>query len=351
MIGPRHRVIHEGAAQRLVARPIVDAALPHRLANPLGDPAVGLAVHDQRVDRPPDIVDRGVAEDLDRPGLGVDLDLADVAAVGKDRGVHLVVRDRGKPGAGSGLEERQAAVGAGDEIPSVRVPDVDRGGLQTVGRRLPARFDQRIGGLDDDRSGHAHRPARMRAAADMDDVGVARHHVDALDGHAQPFGRDLGEAGLMALPARLGSDHQLDSLLGRRDAEPRLLFGRADRGLDVVGESPAAQPAAPFRLRPAHRESVPVREVDRHVEALRVISAVVDHPGGVAVGHLGGRNEIPPAQLHRIDAELPGRGLDQPFDGEDHLGPPGAAVGVGRRGVGKDRARAQPGPPGCGRSR
>ena len=43
--------------------PLVDAALPQRLAHALGDAAVGLAVDEQRVDRAADVVDRGVARD------------------------------------------------------------------------------------------------------------------------------------------------------------------------------------------------------------------------------------------------------------------------------------------------
>ena len=44
--------------------------------------AVGLAVQDHRIDRAADVVDRGIAHDLDRAGVGLDLDLADRAAVG-----------------------------------------------------------------------------------------------------------------------------------------------------------------------------------------------------------------------------------------------------------------------------
>ena len=77
------------------------ALLPHRLADALGDAAMALPVHDQRVDAAPDIVDRGIARDLDGAGLGIDLDLADRAAVREDRVVHLVVGG-----------ERELAIGA-----------------------------------------------------------------------------------------------------------------------------------------------------------------------------------------------------------------------------------------------
>src|SRR5437764_6561783 len=69
------------------------AFLPRRLAPPLCRPAMGLAMHDQRVDAPPDIADDGVARDVDPAGLGIDLDLAHSTTIGKDRIVHLIVGD------------------------------------------------------------------------------------------------------------------------------------------------------------------------------------------------------------------------------------------------------------------
>ena len=61
------------------------AVLEQCLADTLGNAAMGLAVHDHRVDGAPDIVDRRIADDLDRTGLGIDLDLADLGTVRKTR--------------------------------------------------------------------------------------------------------------------------------------------------------------------------------------------------------------------------------------------------------------------------
>ena len=60
---------------------VVEAVLDQRLPDPLRDAAVGLAVDDHRVDGAADVVDGGVAHDRDHAGVGIDLDLADVAAV------------------------------------------------------------------------------------------------------------------------------------------------------------------------------------------------------------------------------------------------------------------------------
>ena len=72
------------------------AVLEQRLTDALGDAAMGLAVHDHRVDRAADIVDRGVADDLDRTGLGIDLDFAALRAVWKTRDWQGLVGYRGQ---------------------------------------------------------------------------------------------------------------------------------------------------------------------------------------------------------------------------------------------------------------
>src|SRR5207244_8438256 len=53
--------------------------------------ALYLALHDHRVDRAPDIIDRAVAHQLDCAGVGIDLDLADMTAIGEGGEVHRLV--------------------------------------------------------------------------------------------------------------------------------------------------------------------------------------------------------------------------------------------------------------------
>ena len=73
------RVVHERAGDELAVL-VVDRAFEQRLADALGDAAMHLALDDHRIDHRAEIVDRGPVDDLGRAGLGVDLDLADVAA-------------------------------------------------------------------------------------------------------------------------------------------------------------------------------------------------------------------------------------------------------------------------------
>src|SRR5215831_9990528 len=56
--------------------------LKDSLANALDDPAMDLALEQERVDGAAEIVDDGVALDYDGAGIGIDLDLDEFAAVG-----------------------------------------------------------------------------------------------------------------------------------------------------------------------------------------------------------------------------------------------------------------------------
>ncbi len=56
---------------------VVDVFLVERPADPLRDAALDLALDIARVDRAADVLDRGVAQDLDLARLLVDLDVAD----------------------------------------------------------------------------------------------------------------------------------------------------------------------------------------------------------------------------------------------------------------------------------
>ena len=77
---------------------VVDRVLEQRLADALDDAAMDLAFEQQRIDGAAEIVDHGVALDGDHAGVGIDLDLDDVAAVGKGlRRRHAVMR-RVEPG-------------------------------------------------------------------------------------------------------------------------------------------------------------------------------------------------------------------------------------------------------------
>ena len=81
-IGARHRVVHEAGGEQLPRFPVIGDLLHQDLPDPLGEPAVHLALEGQRVDYRADIVDDDIVDQADRAGLGIDLDLADVTGAG-----------------------------------------------------------------------------------------------------------------------------------------------------------------------------------------------------------------------------------------------------------------------------
>src|SRR3954471_2933190 len=87
----RHAVVHERSGGQLALGVVADL-LVQRLADALGEAAVGLPVDDHRVDDRADVVGDRDLDDLGDAGLGVDLDLDQVAAAGVGEVLGIVVR-------------------------------------------------------------------------------------------------------------------------------------------------------------------------------------------------------------------------------------------------------------------
>ncbi len=81
-VGPRHRIVHERAGEELAVVAIL-AMLHEDLAQALAYAAMDLAMHDRRIDDGADVIDGDIAIDGDRAGFRIELDLADMASVGK----------------------------------------------------------------------------------------------------------------------------------------------------------------------------------------------------------------------------------------------------------------------------
>jgi len=86
-------------------------------------------------------------------------------------------------------------------------------------------------------------------------------------------------------------------------------------------------------------EAVVVGERQRLVEDGCELAAVDGRANRRLVRHRRGLDQVAPAQLHRIDAGHARRLIDHALHHEIRLGPSGAAVGRGRRGVGEDATR------------
>src|SRR6202012_1654428 len=115
----------------------------------LRDAAVELAGDDHRIDDGAEVVDAGIAHDLDHAGIGIDLDFGDVTAVREGRGrVGCVVVDVERRGhalrhlfvthPARQLHDVYAAVGAGDGEAAVGEFDIGLGGFHHMRGRLLA---------------------------------------------------------------------------------------------------------------------------------------------------------------------------------------------------------------------
>ena len=85
ILGAGDAVIGQRAGQQLAGLGVEDGSFEHRLADPLRDPALDLPGEQQRIDDRTEIVDHEIAQDVDMPGVGLDLDLADMTAIGEGR--------------------------------------------------------------------------------------------------------------------------------------------------------------------------------------------------------------------------------------------------------------------------
>ena len=228
-----------------------------------------LAVHDHRIDRAPDIVDRGVAHDLHHAGLGIDLDLADMAAIGERREVHGLVADAVQAAQvvrqivalhrrGRDLEDADRAVGALHDEAAGGEFQIGRGGFQHMAGDPHPLVDDLVRRVQHDDAAEPQRAAGMRAAADRDAVGVAVHQPTLSSG--TPSHSLTSWAKLVSWPWPLDTVPMTTSTDAFRLHGDLGAFARhAGRGIDIVGDADAATSAAPLRLARGVPQSRPSR--------------------------------------------------------------------------------------------
>src|SRR5262245_55242052 len=90
--GARQGVIHEACRHELPGFAVIYTVLHQHLAEPLGDPAMHLALCEERIDDTAEIIDHLVPHDLDLAGLLVNLDFADMAAIREGEETAIVRR-------------------------------------------------------------------------------------------------------------------------------------------------------------------------------------------------------------------------------------------------------------------
>src|SRR5262249_39679999 len=157
---------------------VVMTALIQRLPDALDDPAMDLAFDDERVDRAPDVVHRGVAHDLHRSQIRIDLDLAHVAAVGEGSDVDGLVGKRPertpeilgqllelRPGPGDLEQADRASLGLAREA-AVAEPALARLALEHEGGEPRALFHDLLHAAPHPHARQPQPAPAVRAAAD-----------------------------------------------------------------------------------------------------------------------------------------------------------------------------------------
>ncbi len=306
-----------------------------------------LSGNQHRIDDTAEIVDAVIGDDLRMPGVGIDLDFADMAAVREGRGPALIHRVGieavlearqflALQGHGE-LADRDRLAGAGHregaDAFDDREADVVAAGLEHLPRRDLALLDDFVRRQHQGAARHVER-ARAAGAATVDPFGVALFHRDGLERHAELLGDELGEGGLVPLPVRLGAAPQFDAaIVGEFDRSGLLAGGAGD--LDIVAEAEAAQLAAAGGVRLARREAGLVGALEAFGEQVRIIAGIVFEAPGVLVGQLRGRRQVAQADLGTVEAGLSRRRVHQAVHQIGAFGAPGAAIGIDRRGVGE----------------
>ena len=200
--------------------------------------------------------------------------------------------------------------------------------------------------LDDGRHAHRARARAIGAHAHLHLVGVAMDDGDIIDGNAEAVGDQLREGRLVALPMGVGARenlHRADRVdanfraFPKADAGAQRAHGRRGRdaaGLDIGGNADAAQQSLAGGFGLALVDVGVVRQLQRLVEGLRIVAAIVAHDDGRLVRELG--HEVLAAELGGVAADFARGDFHQPLHHEGRLRTARAAIGVDRRGVGVD---------------
>ena len=179
---------------------------------------------------------------------------------------------------------------------------------------------------------------------------VALHDPDLVVVEAERAGHELRIGGPVPLPRRLGADMHADRAVRFQHRLGRLgTLEGAD--LDVGAEAEPTDSALRTAFGKARLEAVRLGARERLVHVGGELARVVDVSHHGLVGHLLGPDEIPPADLRWRKPGDARRLVHQPLDEEGRLRASGAAIGVGRNGVGEDALADRVDSAGCRRRR
>ena len=176
----------------------------------------------------------------------------------------------------------------------------------------------------------ALRAAKVPTPSERDALRVTGHDLHCTWLHAQLVSDNLRQRGVMRLALRRGAGVDSDAAVG---ADPdRGAFIRSKAGaLDEVRK--ADTQVAPFRPggRLAGRKTGPIPTLQRQCLSAGIVATVVEHGAAVSSdhaaveGHLLWPDEVAPAHLGPVQAELVRHPVHEPLHCEDCLWPTCAA--------------------------
>ena len=141
-------------------------------------------------------------------------------------------------------------------------------------RHLLALGDNLVGRDPQRRTADHGRARAVGADAERDPVGVAVDVLHLVRVDAEPLVEHLLEHGFVALALVLAA-HQEHDIAARVEADFGEFLARRGGLFDRVGETDAAQSAAPLGLVAPRRKPVPIRQRQRLLLVRREIAAVV----------------------------------------------------------------------------
>ncbi len=283
----RQQIVGEGGRQRVAAL-VVGEFLEQRAAQALREAADDLSAHQRRVDGAADVIGDDVALDRNAAGLavdlhhremdavGIDLVLGPEPAFGREPGVAVAERLRGRLEMPGDLAEAHRRPGRPILAHHLAVDDVERVGrrLHQLGRHLDRLGAQLQRGVVGGRRRHHGGARGMRADAELDAVGLAVGDAHAPVVDAQHLGADLRHHGLEALAERGAAGDELDHARGV-DLDPHAV-GRAEPALlDEHRKAGADHLAGGAAARQLGLELVPVERGEELVEQADIVAGIV----------------------------------------------------------------------------
>src|ERR1700730_18205554 len=228
-------------------------------------------------------------QDVDMPGIGLDLDLADMTAIGEGRlrgremaalvkaGLDYRSLPRRIEGGARYLLDAEPPIGAADREHAVGELDIRLGRLEEVRGDAAPLGDQLVGGLDERRPADRDRARASGAPAKRDSRGVALQDPHLVRIDAETLGSELGIGGLMPLSRGLRphQDRQGAALVEAQFGE---FVGRKPGLLDIDRMPELAVTAARPRLVASPRKAGEIGGGERLVQIVGELAAVIVEP-------------------------------------------------------------------------